>query len=226
MPAVTAPDGGTGPAPDTSAPQDGTGTTSQDDGTDGSSTGITDVAVLQRELSKVRQEAAAARVELKAFRDAKKAADDEKLDETTRLTSRQKELEAEVEKLTKQARAKALEASVVKQAIKLGIHDPDAAVKLLDTDELELDEETGEPKNVEAALKQLIKDKPYLAKEPDTSTPGSLNGGAGGTAGPAPKLTAEELAQAQAAGMTPERFAALKGVKTLADWQQTRAAKT
>ncbi len=222
MPASTAPDG---KKTDPAAPQDGTGTESQDDSLDGSSTGITDVAVLQSELSKVRQEAARTRIELKAIRDAKKSEDDAKLDEQTRLTNRQKELEAEVERLTKQARVKALEAAVTKQAIKLGIHDPDAAVKLLDTDALELDDETGEPKNVEAALKELIKQKPYLAKEPEAATPGSLNGGAGGSAGPAPKLTADELAQAQSAGMTPERYAALKGVKTLDDWKKTQSAK-
>ena len=219
--ATTSPDGTTGQAPASPAPQDGNVEVPQDGEHEGSSS-ITDVAVLQRELSKAQRQAAESRIELKAIRDAEQTKADAELDETTRLTKRQKELELEVEKLTKQARRAVLEAAIVKQAITLGIHDPDAAVKLLDTDELELDDE-GEPKNVESALKALIKAKPYLATKPEAGTPGSLNGGAGGDAGPAPRLSADELAQAQTAGMTPERYAALKGVKTLDDWKKTQA---
>jgi hypothetical protein len=226
MPAATSADG-TGQAPESPAPQDGTTGQPQDGAADGSSsTGISDdVHVLQQELTRAREQAAATRIELKAIREAEKARADAELSEAEKLTKRQKELEAQVEALTKQARQKTLEAAIVKQAILLGIIDPDAAVKLLDADELELDDETGEPKNVEAALKALIKDKPYLASKPDKATPGSTNAGAGAAAGPAPHLTADELAAAQEAGMTPERYAALKGVKTLEDWRKVQPAK-
>ena len=234
MPAAATSADATGQAPVTSAPQDGTTGQPQDGAEDGSSstatgipgaTGTTDVSVLQKELTKAREQAAISRVELKAYRDAEAAKTDADLSETEKLTKRQKELEQQVETLTKQARQKALEAVIVKQSVLLGIIDPDAAVKLLDTDELELDEETGEPKNIEAALKALVKAKPYLVAKPATTTPGSTNAGAGAAAGPAPQLTAAELAAAQDAGMTPERYAALKGVKTLADWQKTQPAK-
>ena len=223
MPA--APDG-TAQAAGTEDPETGTEGTPQDGAEGSSSTGITDVAVLQRELSKARAEAAKYRVESKTFKDAKAEEEKAALTEQERLTRRVAELEKAAADAEAKARAKAIEAAVAKQAVLLGIIDPDAAVKLLDAEDLELDDETGEPKNIEAALKALIKAKPYLASKPDPTTPGGTNGAAGTQAGPAPKLTADELAAAQAAGMTPERYAALKGVKNLADWQKTQPAKT
>jgi hypothetical protein len=226
MPASTAPNGAP-QAGESEDPSNGTEVTPQD-GAEGSSSteGITDVAVLQRELSKARAEAAKYRVESKAFAKAKADEEAAALTESQRLTRRVAELEKENELATKLARAKTLEAAVAKQAQLLGIIDPDAAVKLLDTDDLELDDETGEPKNIEVALKALIKAKPYLAGKASPETPGSINGAAGAAAGPAPKLTAAELETAQAAGMTPERFAALKEVKSLDDWKKTLPAKT
>lgn len=225
----TAPTAGEqGQAPGTPAPQDGT-TGQPQDGAAGGTSGATQVSedpkVLQSELTRAREEAAATRIELKALREAEKARADAELTETQRLTNRQKELEAENEKLKTQLRENAIAAAIAKQALALGIIDPDAAVKLLNTDELEVDEETGKPKNVEAALKALIKDKPYLVAKQESPTPGAMNGGAGADNTPPPNLSADELAQATAAGMTPERYAALKNVKSYDDWKAIQPAK-
>jgi hypothetical protein len=225
MPEATA--GADGQEPTASAPQDGTSGQPQAGAEDGSSSteGITDVKALQQELSKARAQTAKHRAEAKAFKDAEAEKEKAALTESERLNRRLSELEARAKELEAKARAKTLEAAVAKQAVVLGIIDPDAAVKLLDAEDLEVDEETGEPTNVEAALKALIKAKPYLVQKPEKQTSGSINGAAGAEGGPAPKLTADELAAAQAAGMTPERYAALKGVKTLADWQKTQPAR-
>jgi len=51
---------------------------------------------------------------------------------------------------------------VMLAASKLGIVDPDAAFRLLDTASLEFDD-NGQPKDVERALKALLSNKPYLA---------------------------------------------------------------
>lgn len=217
---------GTAQAAGTEDPETGAEGTPQDGAEGSSSTGITDVAVLQRELSKARSEAAKSRVELKAFKDAETEKQKADLTEQERLTRRTTELEKALAEAEAKARAKAIEAAVAKQANLLGIIDADAAVKLLDAEDLELDSETGEPTNIEAALKALIKAKPYLASKPEPQTPGGTNGAAGTQAGPAPKLTADELTAAQSAGMTPERYAALKGVKTFADWQKANPPKT
>ena len=48
-------------------------------------------------------------------------------------------------------------------AAKLGIHDFGAALKLLDTDALQVNQETGEPTNAETVLGALIHERPYLA---------------------------------------------------------------
>lgn len=47
-------------------------------------------------------------------------------------------------------------------AQKLNIVDPDAAYRLLDTSSLEFDD-SGQPKDIEKALKTLLANKPYLA---------------------------------------------------------------
>lgn len=225
MPEATqAPEGTTGQEPAPADPQVGNVEVPQDGEHEGSSS-ITDVVTLQRELSKAQKQAAASRSELKAIKDAEATKEAATQTEAQRLARHVAELEAKQKELETRARLKTLEAAVAKQALLLGIIDPDVAVKLLDTDDLDIDDETGEPKNIEAALKALIKAKPYLAKQPDTATPGSINGAAGAQAGPAPKLTADELAAATESGMTPERYAALKGVKTLADWQKAQPAK-
>lgn len=220
-----------GQAPGTPAPQDGT-TGQPQDGAAGGQSGNApapiehDPRVLQAELSRAREEAAAARVELKALRDAEKARADAELTETQRMTKRQRELEEEVERLQKQAREAAITAAIAKTAVALGVIDPDAAVKLLDTDALDIDDKTGEPKNIEEALRALIKAKPYLVAKQESPTPGAMNAGAGANNAPPPNLTAEELAQATASGMTPERYAALKNVKTFEDWKKLQPAKT
>jgi|GEM_PF-3592255 len=213
------PTGTAGLDPNVSDPPAGTEGTPQDGASDGS--GITDVVVLQKELAKVRREAAENRVKLKAFEDVKAESDKAQLTEQQRTERRAAELEQKLVLAEAKARTKALEAAVAKAATKLGIVDPDAAVKLLDAESLELDDD-GEPKNIDVALKALVKERPWLASKPETPTPGSVNGAAGGEAGPPPKLTADELAAAQRAGMTPERYEKLKGVKTLDDWKKAQ----
>ncbi len=74
------------------------------------------------------------------------------------------------EKLAKQSETvSALKARIVgheieKAAAGLGFRDPDLAHKLIDANELELDDE-GIPTNAEELLKAELKKRPYLGKE-------------------------------------------------------------
>lgn len=79
--------------------------------------------------------------------------------------------------------ARILAAQIESQAAKLGIIDPEAAMKLLDRDGLELDSD-GLPTNLEKALAALIKAKPYLVgKTPPTNAGGVTNPARSASAG-------------------------------------------
>lgn len=200
--------------PQTGAPEPQTGTEGGDGGEE------VDVATLQRDLLHARDQAAQFRAELKALREAKRQEKEAEKTEAQRVV----EMESEVARLRAELASARLESSVAAHAARLNIIDPEAAVKLLDRSLLELDEE-GNPKNVEAALRELIKERPYLAPKAPVSvpTPGSSNAASGTAPGPVPRLTAEEIEAAKMTGTDPARYAAMKGVKTLADYQKVAA---
>lgn len=218
MPVTSNTPDATGLDPAATDPPVGTEGKPQDGSADGDSgTQLTDVAALQRELNRARTDAATFRAELKALREAKKAEAAEALTEAQKITT----MESELSTLKVELANARLEAAVAAQAARLNIIDAEAAVKLLDRSKLELDEE-GNPKNVEEALRDLIKERPYLApKAPTNVAPSGGTNAASGTApGPTPRLTAEELEAARMTGTDPARYAAMKGVKTLDDYMK------
>lgn len=72
------------------------------------------------------------------------------------------ELTKNNETLINQQKAQIAQYEVMLAAGKLGIVDPDAAFKLLDTSKLEFNKE-GKPTNTEQLLRDLVKEKPWLA---------------------------------------------------------------
>lgn len=106
-----------------------------------------------------------------------------------------------------------------------------AAMRLLDGIEYDDDDE---PTNLEDVLDEaeeiygteLIRgsataDDGDDAKSSKRKAP-NVNGGSGKQNGKGPRLTAEELKAAQDSGMKPEVYEAMKGVKTLADYEALR----
>jgi hypothetical protein len=120
-----------------------------------------------------------------------------------------------------------LERAMAHIGTELNLVDPDAALWLLDWEKIDFDDD-GNPKNLKDLTQDLIRQKDWLVKKADTPTTptppvaptiGAASGAA--TAGPPPALTAQELEYVKATpGMTPERYAALKNVKTLQDYQK------
>lgn len=153
-----------------------------------------------------------------------KAIEDAKLTDEERAKGERAEFEAQREAFLVEQAELRVNQQVLGLAGRLGLVDVDIVTRLIDWDDLEFDD-TGAPTNVEAVVKAIIARKPILAGKPGP-TPGSPTGNnaGSGTGGgqPAPALTAQELAAATQAGISPERFAALKGVKTLEDWKATR----
>lgn len=131
----------------------------------------------------LRKEAAQYRTRLKELETRQQADDNAKLTEQEKLQKRLKELEQQTESQTKALRSRTTEYEVKLAAAQMGIVDPEAAWKLLDTSSLEFDAD-GKPKDVEKALRELLKTKTYLVgqRQPNAGA------GAGGTGGN-PKTT-------------------------------------
>jgi len=129
------------------------------------------------EAKKLRSEAAGLRRRLKELEDAKRAAEDAKLSEAERLQNRLAELEREQAMYQQERQERTVRYEVMLAASRLGIVDPEAAYRLLDVADLEF-EDDGRPKNVEQALRALIKAKPYLARPvaPETNVTNPARG--------------------------------------------------
>ena len=144
--------------------------------------GLTHEQALE-ELAKVRREAAQHRTELKKFQDAQAAAELAKLGDLERAN---KQLET-VSKQVDAYRARIADMAVQLAAGKLGIRDPEVAATLIRA-QLDIDAETGEPKNADELLKELLRAKPYLKAEPEPAqrqpSAGATNPGRGTAANP------------------------------------------
>ena len=120
------------------------------------------------EARKLRRESQTLRKRLQGYEDAEKAQQEAQLSEHDRLSKRLADLQASHDAYVAQTQQRLVRYEVERQASKLGIIDPEAAAKLIDTSAFEQDEQ-GVPTNAEKLLKDLIKQKPYLA--PPTEAP-------------------------------------------------------
>lgn len=128
------------------------------------------------EAKKLRSEANSLRKRLKAFEEQAKADEDAKLSEQERNSKRITELESQLAERERSLRERTIRSSTVVEAAKLGFADPEDALRLLDQDAIEIDDE-GTPVNVAAQLASLAKSKPYLLNARPT---GSFDTGLGG----------------------------------------------
>jgi hypothetical protein len=147
------------------------------------------------------------------------------LSEQEKRDKRLEELEAEQKAWERERQQNRIEQAVGRLAAKLKLVDVETVVRLVDGARVEFDDQ-GNPKNVEQLVTDLVKDKPFLVGQaPAAPAPGGINAGDGTSGGPPPNLTADELGAAKASGMTPERYAAMKSVKTLDDWKAIQPPK-
>jgi hypothetical protein len=137
-------------------------------GTSDPSQTTVDVAVLQRELAEARREAAKHRTDLRKVTDAQ-------LSETERLQRRVTELEAEREQVLARERDRAIRYAALEAAAKLGLRDPDIAVRLIDPSAVEV-KDNGTPRNVERLLADVLTRSPYLGRSGVAPTSGAASG--------------------------------------------------
>lgn len=162
--ADTTPSTDGGQAPTSGSPQAGATST-----TDGqapvSQTQPTDH---EKIIEQLRKENAAARKRLDAFEQAQKEADLAKLSETEKLTAQHSELQAKHAELERRYQERVISSEVQVQASALGIVHPEKVYRLIDTSELEFDDD-GMPTNAKALIEKLLKEMPELAGEKQQS---------------------------------------------------------
>lgn len=229
QPATGKDDKGTAPATGATAPATGEPTST--------STPAADALPTAEEIAELRASNERMEKALKeANREAEKRRQEAKQAERDKLTA-EEQAAAELKDLREQAEAwkveqaeHRIERDVTRLAPTLGLVDPEAVAQLLDWKQIEFDED-GAPLNVKAVVEELIKVKPYLAGKPQAAPPRATgnNAGDGTSGGPKPNLTSDELAAAQQAGLSPERYAALRDLNkrgstgvTMKEWTETR----
>lgn len=185
------------------------GTTSQADtpATDGSDAGgdqPTETISLD-EAKKLRSEAANLRKRLKTFEDEKKAADDAKKTEAERLAADKAAFEAERQAFANERKAHRTAQAVEATARKLGFRNPGKAIRLVDEDDLGI-EEDGTPAKAEEALKALAAAEPYLVGGGTTGSP--TNPAKGGTGAPLTRAKLAEMSAEDIAKLSKEEIAA------------------
>lgn len=140
-------------------------------------------------------------------------------------------LEAEQAENVRRLRDLRLQLAVHERAAELEIADPALAVAALDRTRIAFDDD-GDPSNLDEVLKQTLDRHPALKA---TATGGAgaggrksggTDGGSGGTSREGPSLTAEELDAAKAMGMSPERYAAFKGGRSIDELRAAREKAT
>lgn len=114
------------------------------------------------ELAKVRREAAQHRTKLSAFEKAQADAQAAQMTDLEKAQAKAAEWQQKHDDATRELQETRLASAVERAAARLNIVDPDAAVKLLDWSQVEYDETSGKPTNVDKLLDKLVKDRPWL----------------------------------------------------------------
>jgi hypothetical protein len=128
------------------------------------------IAELEHSGKNAREQADRQAKKLAAYEKAEQEKKDAELSEIERTKKQQAELQAKHDAYVQQMQARITRYEVERAAAALNIIDPDAAVRLLDLDALEYDD-NGKPTNAEKLLEKLIKQKPYLAPAKQEAEP-------------------------------------------------------
>lgn len=161
------------------------------------------------DAKKLRSENRSLRERLKALEEAKRAEDEAKLSDQEKQALRLADLERQLAERDRALVERTVLAATVDAASRLGFANPRLAYRLLDQSEVEYDAE-GQPTNVDALLRQILKAEPYLVSA-HARPSGSIDGGTRGSAG---------LTEAQINAMTPDEYAARR--EEIMTWLERR----
>lgn len=119
-------------------------------------------------VRKLRAESARYRTQMSKLEEQLKGLNDAQLSEKERLQKRVAELERQHVDEERERQERTLRYEAMLMAGKLGLVDPDAAYRLLDLTAIEYDD-NGKPSNLEQAMNDLVKQRPYLKAAGATS---------------------------------------------------------
>ena len=170
---------------------------------------------LRSEANSLRQRLRNAEARAKEFDDFKAQQETDKLSESERWQKQATDLQSKYDSDTSALTERIVRYEVERQAQRLGIIDPDAAAQLIDWDALEYDED-GTPKNADTLLKDLLKNKPYLAGKAASTAGGATNPGRG-------SANTAQLSWDIITKMTPEQYEARRA--EIQQWMRTAPMK-
>jgi len=133
-----------------------------------------DAAALAAELKRARREAAKYRTSLRKLEEAEEERKKAEMTEAERIKAELAEAQAKAAEAEERATETMLRMSVVSAAAKAGFNDPMDAWSMIDLAEVGDD---GTVTGVEEAITELLKAKPYLAKQMGSITPTNPQGG-------------------------------------------------
>lgn len=125
---------------------------------------------------KLSAEAAAYRRRVRELEAKLREYEEAQMSEQERLRKRLAELEREQAEQLRHRQELVVRYEAMLAAQKLGIVDPDAAYRLMDLAAIEFDDD-GRPTNVEAVMRQLLQQRPYLAPQSQLSPSNPATGG-------------------------------------------------
>ena len=140
-------------------------------------------------VKRLRAEAASYRKRLRELEEKVKRYEDEKLSEQERLQKRLAELEQEHTQVLADMEALRLRHAVERAASKLGFRNPEDAYQLADLSGVQIGED-GAVEGVEAALKALAKERPYLLRQQENGQGASIDATQSGKGKTEPDLEA------------------------------------
>lgn len=155
------------------------------DGTQKGGTGTGDQGTgyppeVQAILDKANREAAEARKKLAAANKRLEEIDKSQMTEAEKAEARIKELEARNADLEKTARTATVSALVTAAATTAGFANPSLANRLIRAEDIEFSDD-GKPTNLDALMKDLLRDNPYLVGRRGSANQGDGREGGGNT---------------------------------------------
>jgi len=151
---------------------------------------------LRSEAKNLRDRLKASEAKAKEFDDLKARIEQENLTENQKLQKQVAELQAKYDAEAEAAFQQVAINEVYKSAMRLNFVDPDAAVRLIDWEDIDVDD-NGHFTNIDTVLTNLLKAKPYLQANTQNRTQAS----SGGATNPSRSHTSAVTAQSVLAMM-------------------------
>ena len=128
-----------------------------------------DADAIKAELARARKEAAKYRTELRKFQDAEEARKQASMSAAEKLQAEYEGLQAKYAKAEADRRSALIRAAVTTAASNAGFVDVEDAMRLLPTDEIEVDGDRVD--GVDGLVAKLVASKPYLTKRQTAPSP-------------------------------------------------------